>query len=180
MTGSFLNPEEVISQLKLKSDMLAAEFGAGSGTFSILLAKRLSQGLVYAVDILEEPLSALKSRQRLEGLNNIKIVRGDLERPQGSTIPGSSLDLVVIPNVLFQAEDKNAIISEAKRVLKDGGILVIIDWLGGSPYSPKQGLVSADDIKKMAQDLKLKLESEAKAGECHYVLIFRKTSVYNY
>lgn len=173
MNKGFLNPEDVLDQLDLKANMLAAEFGCGSGGFTIYLAKRLLEGLVWAIDILQEPLSALKSRQLLEGLNNIKIVRGDLEKPNGSTIPSSSLDLVVIPNVLFQAEDKTAIIKEADRVLKNRGVLVVIDWLPETNQGPEQK-VSPKEVKDIADKLELNFKKEISAGKYHYGLVFEK------
>ena len=46
--------------------MIAADFGCGSGGWAIPLAKKLEEGKVYAIDILEEPLSALRARAKLE------------------------------------------------------------------------------------------------------------------
>ena len=37
---SFLNPDEVLDNLDLQSDMVAAEFGCGSGGFAVPLARR--------------------------------------------------------------------------------------------------------------------------------------------
>ncbi|MDP2910231.1 MAG: class I SAM-dependent methyltransferase, partial [bacterium] len=126
---SFINPEEILDQLRLQPDMVAAEFGCGSGGFLIPLAKRLEDGLVYGIDILEAPLSALKSRSILENVINIRLIRSDLERQRGSTLTDFSVDLVFIPNVLFQIENKDGIINEAYRILKINGRLIIIDWL---------------------------------------------------
>jgi ubiquinone/menaquinone biosynthesis C-methylase UbiE len=173
MNQGFLNPEEILDQLDLKADMTAAEFGCGSGGFTVYLAKRLSEGLVWAIDIQEGVLSALKSRQLMEGIHNIKIVRGNLERANGSTIPASSLDLVVIPNVLFEAEDKIAIMKEADRVLKNRGILVVIDWLSEAAHGPEHN-VSPKEVKEMAEDLELNFKKEISAGKYHYGLVFEK------
>ena len=173
MKKGFLNPEEILEQLELKANMLAAEFGCGSGGFTVHLAKKMPEGLIWAVDILEAPLSALKSRQLLEGLNNIKIVRGDLEKPKGSTIPSSSLDLVVIPNVLFQAEDRPAIIKEADRILKNRGLLVVIDWLLETNQGPKEK-VAPEEVKEIAEKLELSFKKEINAGKYHYGLVFEK------
>ena len=161
----FLNPNNILDQLELKNDMLAAEFGCGSGGFTIPLAKKLDEGLVYAIDILPEPLSALKSRMLLEGVRNIKIVKGDLEKLRGSTLNDFCLDLAVIPNVLFQAEDKSAIISEAVRTLKGRGNLVVIDW---------QDKVSKTEVKEMAQRAGLEFVKELDAGKYHFGLLFKK------
>ena len=170
---SSLNPNNILDQLELRDDMLAAEFGCGSGGFSIPLAKRISEGLVYAVDILDAPLSALKSRMLFENIKNIKIVKSNLEGKNGSTINSSCLDLVVIPNVLFQAENKSAIISEAVRVLQNRGWLVVIDWDKQTSKGPEEK-VSKQEIKEMAQKAGLEFKKELKAGKYHFGLLFEK------
>ncbi len=175
MNQSFLNPEEVLDQLELKADMVAAEFGCGSGGFSIPLAKKLDEGLVYALDIQKISLSALKSRSLLENITNIRIICCDLEKPRGSTLSDSSLDLVLIPNVLFQAEDKNAIISEAKRVLKNRGKLVIIDWDPKAVQGPVEGRVSEAKMKETAGKKGFSFEKELDVGKYHYGLVFIKS-----
>jgi len=174
MKESFLNPEEILNDFELSPDMDAAEFGCGSGGFAIPLAKRLDEGLVYAIDIQESPLSALKSRTLVENMTNIRIIRSDLEKLKGSTLSPDSLDLVLIPNVLFQVKDKSAIISEAERVLKNKGKLVIIDWLVKASQGPEKGRVSPEEVKNIAKDSGLKLEKEFEAGKYHYGLVFIK------
>ena len=172
--ASFLNPEEVLDQLELKPDMVAAEFGCGSGGFAFPLAKRLEDGLVYAIDIQESPLSALKSRALLENVVNIRVIRSDLEKPRGSTLTESSLDLVLVPNVLFQVENKNAMIVEANRVLKNKGKLVVIDWAARAVQGPVKGRAEPEEVKKLAEKTGFKLEKEFEAGKYHYGLIFIK------
>jgi ubiquinone/menaquinone biosynthesis C-methylase UbiE len=169
----FLNPNNVLDQLELHDDMSAAEFGSGSGGFSIPLAKKLSEGIVYAIDILAEPLSALKSRARLENIKNIRLIKSNLEKPNGSTLVADSLDLVVIPNVLFEIEDKNSIILEAKRVLKKRGLLVIIDWREGAMQGPAVK-IAKPEVLKLAEKNGFKYEKDIETGNYHYGLVFRK------
>lgn len=171
---SFINPEEILDQLQLEPDMVAAEFGCGSGGFLIPLAKRLEDGLVYGIDILEEPLSALKSRSLLENVINIRLIRSNLERPRGSTLTDFSVDLVFIPNVLFQIENKDGIINEAYRILKTNGRLVIIDWLPQAANGPETGRVAPKEIKEIAKENKFQPERESQIGKYHYLLVFKK------
>lgn len=174
MKQSFLNPEEILDEFEISPNSVAAEFGCGSGGFAIPLAKRLDEGLVHAIDIQQAPLSALKSRALLENIVNIKIIRSDLEKSKGSTLTPDSLDLVLIPNVLFQIKDKSAIISEAGRVLKSKGKLVVIDWLLKASQGPEKGRVSPEQVKKIADGIGFKLEKEFEAGKYHYGLVFEK------
>lgn len=172
--NSFFNPEEFLNQLGLRSDMVAADFGCGSGGFTVPLAKRLDQGLVYAIDIQEAPLSALKSRYLQENINNIRIIRSDLETPRGSKMADSSLDFVFIVNMLFQIGKKEALFEEAKRVLKAGGHLAIADWMANVRLGPEKGRILPEEAKKIAKNLGLKIEKEFPAGKQHYGILFTK------
>lgn len=172
--ADFLKVNDILSNLDLKEGMTAAEFGCGSALFTIALAKKLNKGRIYALDIQEEKLSALKGKLAHENINNVLTVLCDLETPNGSTLGDNSLDIVLIPNILFQAEDKYAIIKEGYRILKPGGQLLVIDWLKKGPFSPKEGMISPDEIKKMADGINLSLKKDFAAGDYHYALLFIK------
>jgi len=173
MTG-FLNPSEILKQLKLKEGMVAADFGSGSGGWVIPLARILEEGKVYAIDILEEPLSALKSRARLENLFNIDIIQSDVEAARGSKLSDSSCDLVLMTNLLFECDNKKIVLEEGKRVLKPGGKILVVDWSKDNPLTPEVEWVSVEEIKKIAKELSLKIEKEFEAGLYHWGLILVK------
>ena len=122
-----LDPEEILDRLNLQPDMIAADFGSGHGIFAIPLAKKLNRGLVYAVDVQKQPLSILKNNAISTGLGNVHIINSDLEKKRGSGLSDDSVDLLLLINTLFQSEEKEAIIKEAKRVLKEKGKLVVVD-----------------------------------------------------
>jgi|SRR3989344_5460984 len=170
----FLSVEDVLMNLEMKDSMLAAEFGCGSAAFATSLAKKLRRGRVYALDIQEAKLSALKSRLEVEKIGNVTTILCDLEKPKGSTLKDGIIDMVLIPNVLFQSENKGDIINEAKRVLRIGGQLLIIDWAKKTPFSPKSGVPSPEEIKSIAEGLGLSLKKEFMAGDYHYGLLFIK------
>lgn len=169
-----LRVNEILGHLELKDSMVAAEFGCGAADFALALAKKLTTGKVYALDIQEEKLSALKGKAAVQGVSNISTVHCDLEAPRGSGLQDSTLDLVLIPNVLFQAENKYAMIEEGKRILKPGGSLLIIDWLEKGLFGPREGMVTPDELKKIAELLGLSLQKEFAAGDYHFALVFTK------
>jgi ubiquinone/menaquinone biosynthesis C-methylase UbiE len=168
----FLNPETVLKQLRLQKSMVAADFGSGSGGWVIPLAKKLEEGKVFAIDILEEPLSALSSKAKTEKLFNIQTIRSDIEKT--SKMISESCDLVLMTNLLFQIDDKKQILEEAKRVLKKSGMVLVVDWKADNVFGPKEGRVSSDEVKKFAEEVGLKFEKEFEAGPHHYGLVFIK------
>jgi len=168
----FLNPNEVLKQLKLKKEMMAADFGCGSGGWALPLAKKLEEGKIYALDILEEPLSALRARTKLEKILNIEIIRADVEKR--TPLSSNSVDLVLMTDLLFECEDKKMVLEEGKRVLKPGGKILVVDWKIDATIGPEEGRVSTEEVKKIAKDLNLKPEKEFEAGICHWGLIVIK------
>lgn len=170
----FVNPQTILDQLDLKEDMIGVEFGCGTGHFSILLAKKLKNGLVYGIDILEERLETLKNQAELEGVSNVREILGNIEKIGGSKLQDNYADIVLIPNVLFENEEKSKIIEEAKRITKKGGRILILDWIPATPFSPKQGTIEKEKVKEIAKNLGLFFEKEIPAGKYHYCLLFQK------
>ncbi len=172
---SFLEPEKIIEQLDIKQDYLAAEFGCGLGGFSIALAKRLSQGMMYAIDIQSEPLSALMGKAKAEGLSNIKTIQSDLEEPRGSTLQDDFLNLVLVTNILFQSEHRESLLKEAKRIIKPGGQVLVVDWRPSSPFGPEKGRISLEEVRQiMMPKLDMKLIKELEADTYHWAALFQK------
>ncbi len=171
----FLDPEKVLREMALEENMTAAEFGCGSGKFVLLLAKKLKEGRVYGIDIQSEPLAVLKNRAQAERVFNIQTAKGDLEKKGGSTLPDQYLDVGLIPNLLFQVEDKKAVIGEAKRILRRGGKMAIIDWKADASLDLGKGKrIPVEQMKSWAEEAGFKIEKEFEAGDYHYGLVFLK------
>ncbi len=172
----FMNPDEVLGQLKLERGQRIADFGCGPGFFAIPAAKFVGdKGQILAVDIQLPVLEVLINKARREDISNIIPIRGDIEVLGGTEIKDASCDFVLISNVLFQSKKHKEILEEAKRVLKKGGKIVIIEWKKQASLGPLQDVrVSPLDLKKITEELGLKFDSEIKAGTYHYGLVFRK------
>ena len=175
-TGGFLNPEKILEQLSLRDNIIVADFGCGHGYFSIPLAKMANQGTVYVLDVIEEALQAVESQAGLEKVDNIKVIHCNLEVLESSGLADNSVDLVVLANILFQSQKKSAILKEAKRVLKQGGQLVLIEWISGSSLAPKQGwLISKEEAQQIVEDKGMTLDRELEMDSQHYGLVFKKS-----
>lgn len=170
----FIEPIETLNRLDLRDDMVAADFGCGSGGWVIPLAKRLEQGIVYAIDLQEEMLSVLESRLKSENIQNIRKVLSDIEDKKDLKLSPLSCDLILMTNLLFQVEDKKQIFKQASRILKQNGRILVVDWKPNNLLEPKKGKVSAEEVKKIAEEFNLELKKEFSAGDYHYALVFGK------
>jgi ubiquinone/menaquinone biosynthesis C-methylase UbiE len=174
MEQSFLNPINILNQLSLREEMTACDLGCGSGGWVIPLAKSLSKGKIYAVDILREPLSLLEEKLRQERLFNVSILLADAEK--GVKIVEDSVDLVLLTNILFQAKDRNGILEEVKKILRPGGKALVVDWKPESPVGPREGRISKEDVMKLAIQKGFDPEREIEAGKYHWAILLTKNS----
>jgi ubiquinone/menaquinone biosynthesis C-methylase UbiE len=174
MEKGFLDPINILNQLSLREDMAACDLGCGSGGWVIPLAKNLSKGKVFAVDILREPLSALEEKLRQERLFNISIMLADAEK--GVKIMEDSIDLVLLTNILFQTKEREDILEEVKRILRPGGKALVVDWKPESLVGPREGRVSKEEIMKLAIKKGFDPEKEIEAGKYHWAILLTKNS----
>ena len=173
----FSDPENNIKQFGLTSGMQVADFGAGSGFYTIAAARAvLPTGKVFAVDIQKGLLQKLKNGARENHLSNVDIVWGDLEHLGGTKLRESSLDAVTICNLFFQIKNKNALCLETKRILRANGRALVVEWADSfSGLGPvEKDVISKVEMIALFEDHGFKLDREISAGAQHYGLVFRK------
>ena len=69
-------PERVLDMLAIREGMTVADVGAGTGYFTVRLAKRVgARGEVLATELQPEMLRALDSRLQAERITNVRLVR---------------------------------------------------------------------------------------------------------
>ena len=175
-TGGFLHPEQVIKQIDFQAGQKAADFGCGAGYFTILIASAVGpNGQVYACDVQTGPIESVAEKAKTANIFNIKTIRCNLEIPNSSKIAPGSLDWVMLANILFQSQKKDAILQEAKRVLKPQGQIILIEWEPKVSLAPKEGWpLSRDQAIDIAKKLDLTLTKEIQAGEYHWGMILKK------
>jgi len=175
-TGGFLKPEEVLKELNIKKGMTIADFGCGAGYFTIPMAELVDEtGKVYAFDILKTALESVRSTAKARGLLNIQTIWSDLEILRSSKLEDSSVDLVLLANILFQSSKKDSIIKEATRILKKGGKMVVIEWKKNQPMGPPEKLIVDENlIREMIEKEGLKFDKQFPAGERHWGMVFIK------
>ena len=173
----FLNPEALLSHLGVTKGMKVADMGCGTGYLSLPLAKHLGDdGRVFAMDIMKDALASISDRAMEQGTHNVQTVWCDLEMVGSSKIVENSVDLAIMANVYFQLEKPDQAILEAKRILKQDGQLVIVDWKpGAGPIGPPDDVrTEASQVSGVAVAAGFKPVREFEVDPYHYGLIFEQ------
>ena len=112
------------AMLKILNYDTVADLGAGEGTLSQLIAQRAKK--VIAVDNSEKMVNFGQNLAKENGLPHLEYRLGDIESPP---IDDSSVDLAILSQALHHAEHPSKALSEAHRILKPGGRLIVLDLL---------------------------------------------------
>jgi ArsR family transcriptional regulator len=106
----------------MNPDWTVADIGTGTGAMLPLLAGHVKQ--VIAVDPSAAMLKGARSRVRELNLENVDIRQGAAEH---LPIDKGAVDVALLALILAYTTDPAAVLKEIRRILKPGGIVLIID-----------------------------------------------------
>jgi ubiquinone/menaquinone biosynthesis C-methylase UbiE len=106
--------------------------GAGSGFYSVEIARQIPAGQLEVLDLQPEMLKKAQQKLEAEGLSNVSYTLADARQ---LTFAGGTFDVIVLVTVLGEVADQRAFLSEAHRVLKPQGILSISEHLPDPDFS---------------------------------------------
>jgi ubiquinone/menaquinone biosynthesis C-methylase UbiE len=169
---ALLDAPAILQKAGLSVGMRYADFGAGTLGHFVFPATSMvgDNGHVFAVDILKGALAGIESRARLEQVSNLETVWADIERPGGVAIDDESLDLVTFVNITGLILKSPTVLEEAKRLLKPGATLVLVDWkrAGGGFGPPAEKRPDPAAVRQAAEAAGFKLVEEFEAGKHHW------------
>ena len=125
---------------------IVLDLGSGAGADVLISARRVApSGRAIGLDMTDEMLELARRNARQAGVANAEFVKGYIER---IPLPDASVDVVISNCVLNLSGDKAEVIREAARVLKPGGLLLVVlpqkdatfDWR--RPLTPLSHMVS--------------------------------------
>ncbi len=150
----WLPPAEVIAALAVRPGETVADIGAGTGYFSLPLARAVgAKGKVYAVDAQPEMLELLRQKIKGDGPSNLETIAA---RADCIPLPDAGCNLVFLANVWHEFADRAAVLRESARILRPGGRIAILDWRpdvespGGPPRAHRLTPQSASDELRSA------------------------------
>jgi len=175
MNAHFSEPRENVMHLALREGMKVADFGTGTGHYARTAAAIVGrEGRVYAIDVQEDVLKHAELNMGRHGHGVVEYVWGNIEKRAGTKLRDASIDAVILANVLFQVEDRAGLIEEIRRVLKQGGKILVVDWAGSySGMGPaSEQVVTERTAEELFINAGFHKTEGFRAGPHHYGLIF--------
>ena len=127
----------VVDLMQLQGAETVVDYGAGTGIYTVAVAAAMPDGKVYAVEALPQLVELLREKITPELTDRICVCETD-----DNVIPldGSEADRVVMVDVLHHLHDQPDALEEVVRVLRPGGLFVVVDWGDTErPVGPPQG-----------------------------------------
>jgi ubiquinone/menaquinone biosynthesis C-methylase UbiE len=139
----------LIGRLPLAADDVVADIGAGTGYFSIPIARRVPEGKVLAVDIQQEMLDIIERRKRNGAPANIEPVLGTITDPN---LPSNGVDLILLVDAYHEFSHPWEMGTAMADALKPGGQLILVEYRAedpGVPIKPLHKMTEAQSVKEM-------------------------------
>ncbi|MEV6631059.1 methyltransferase domain-containing protein [Actinoplanes sp. NPDC051470] len=122
---------------RLTSGVSLLDIGAGPGTITADLARRVAPGRVTALEISADALAITRAEIEKQGLTTVDLTVGDVH---ALDFPDDSFDVVHAHQVLQHVADPVAALREMRRVVRPGGLVAVRDsdyaaftWFPESP-----------------------------------------------
>ena len=120
-----LPPATVVDLLQLEGAETVVDYGAGTGMYSVPLARALPHGHVVAVDAYAELLQRLQAKLDDALRARVQVVHTEADRVP---LADGAADRVLLITVLHHIHDEPQALNEVVRLLRPGGLLVCIDF----------------------------------------------------
>jgi ubiquinone/menaquinone biosynthesis C-methylase UbiE len=168
-------PEKALEALDLKPGMKVGDVGAGTGFYSIRIAKRVApQGKVYSNDIQPQMLDRLMSNAEAQGVKNIEAVLGTESNPK---LPAGQLDLVILVDVYHEFSRPQRMLQHIRESLKSDGRLVLLEYRKEDPSVPirPEHKMSIAEVKAEVQPEGFVFEKSVETMPWQHIIFFRRT-----
>lgn len=162
-----------IANMELNPESVVADIGAGTGYYTFRIAPNVPQGKVYAVEVQDAFVSALKESKRKLVYSNVEVVKGG---SQDINIPANSLDLAIMVDVYHELEYPQEMLQSVREALKPGGKLLLLEYRAEDPAIPIKELhkMSVEQANKELNANGFKLYKQEDFLPIQHFLLYEK------
>jgi ubiquinone/menaquinone biosynthesis C-methylase UbiE len=135
----FLHPriDKRVKTFGILEGMTVVDYGCGPGRYTIRFSKIVGEnGKVYAVDIQELAIKAVKKKIEKYNLKNVEPI---LAKSYNSGLPDNIADIVTVIDMIFMIPNPEILMKEIHRITKKNGFMII-------DYGHKSQMATKDKI----------------------------------
>jgi ubiquinone/menaquinone biosynthesis C-methylase UbiE len=165
----------VVELLKLRGAETVVDYGAGTGIYTVAVAAAVPDGHVVAVEALSRLADLLREKITPELAGRLVVVE-----TQDNIVPldDDEADRVVMVDVLHHLHDQPEALEEVARVLRPGGLFVVIDWGDEErPVGPPPGhVLGLPAVREIVTGMGLEILEAHEPGELltHHLAVAAK------
>lgn len=167
------NTSTLLENMNISKTDEIADIGAGSGYHVFKMAAKATEGTIYAVDIQEEMLAAMRKKKHKEQIDNVQLVKGG---EKSVNLTPSSIDKVLIVDVYHEMSHPYEMMTSLKEALRDDGKLYLIEYKGEDQNVPIKRLhkmTEAQAVKEL-KAVGFKLEENITNLPWQHCMVFVK------
>lgn len=147
------DPDLALRLLRIRRGSTVADVGAGSGYYTIRLARIVGpMGKVYASDIQPGMIALIQQNVARAKIDNVVPVLGTIDDPK---LPPASIDLAIMVDVYHEFSQPQRMLQRIREALKPDGRLVLLEYRAEDPNVP-----ILPDHKMTKAQVKLEVEHE--------------------
>lgn len=136
--------EKVVTLADVHDDQYVLDSGCGTGSISYEIASKHPKTKVVGINIVSPQLQVAGKFKNCEGINNISFSRQDFHT---TSFEAATFDRVIFCESLAHSHNKQSLVREAARILKDGGKVVIADCFKSTNDFTEEEMVFLDNFR---------------------------------